>query len=373
MEHLEQVPLLVFSNIVFVLFLFLLTHSAFCGRNLTFGRNLFIIVMCFVFCLFSFWGADWFGYQSYFEWVRSGSISNVSMEEFYLWLMEDVCSNYIVFRAIVWGSSLIFLTITFRKLQLNVGLALFFFCSIYLIYFSYARATLAISMMCYGYSCLWKEKNFRKKNITIWGLLWVMLAFFFHKSAVMGIASIFAALFVLKIPKIGIRMVIVTFPIIILLMNVFFQDYFSVMATDEGIFSEYASAGADYLEKKNGRLGVSTIISWILERSPYYLLAFASYRELRKPSINHPVGIRAFLVLEFLLVIFSSVFLFDLGVNTSTIYGRFIRFAQIPSVVILTYLYENSMERRPVKLAYSIGIANCAYTLLYSFYNTFTV
>lgn len=372
MGKLIQTPALVLIDIIISLFLFLLTYKALHGKSFTRSRIIFVYSLILLFCLFSFWGADWFGYQSYFELAKNSYYANIPMEEFYIWLVEKACGSYIVFRLVVWGSSIIFFCLTARNLRCNVGLILFFFCNIYLIYFSYARVTLAISMMFYGYSCLWTARNSKKILTIIWGLFWIFLSFFFHKSAILGISSIILAIFVERMGKISLKLLLVSFPIIVFLLNTFFSNYFTIIASSKGTFSEYANAGAGYLESSNSALGISTILSWMLERTPYYLLAFAAYMELLHPQIKHPPIIKAFFAVEFMLIFIASAFLFNIGVETSTLYGRFIRFAQIPSVFIFAYFFENKIVTRSVKWALYIGVFNCVYSLLYSFYNVST-
>ena len=373
MGKLMQTPTLVFIDIIISFFLFLLTFKALQGKLFMRSRIILIYSLILLFCLFSFWGADWFGYQSYFELAKNNHYANIPMEEFYIWLVEKVCSNYLAFRSIVWGSSIIFFCLTVRNLRCNVGLALFFFCNIYLIYFSYARVTLAISMMFYGYSCLWIAHNDKKALNVIWGSFWIFFSFFFHKSAILGIISILLAIIVEKKGKITLKLLLVGFPIIVYLLMLFFSNYFINIASSEGTFSEYANAGAGYLESSNPALGISTVLSWILERIPYYLLAFAAYMELLRPQIKHPPIIKAFFSIEFMLIFLASAFLFNIGVETSTLYGRFLRFAQIPSVFIFTYFFENKIVTRPVKWAFYIGFFNSIYSLLYSFSDVSTI
>ena len=371
MGHTSQTPALVFLNIVLILLLFGLTYSAYRRKKLSTLKKVSVLIICLLFCTFSFWGTDWFGYMEYFTLVRSGFSSRVPMEEFYLWLMGDVCGDYLSFRIIVWGLSLIFVTQTFRRLKLNLGLALFFFCNIYLIYFSYARVTLAITMMFYGYSCLCTGNG--KLSTMLWGVLWLVLSFHFHKSAPLGIVTLIASLFVLKLGKRAPLLIVVSFPIIYSLINTILNDHFQLLLIDDGILSEYAVTGSVYFDMQNARVGISTMVNRVLERAPYYFLAYISFKELYKPSIPHPRHIRAFFMAEFLLIVFASVFVFDFGMNTSILYGRLIRFAQVPSIIIMTYLYDSSIISRPLKFAISIGLINCLYTLLYSFYNTLTI
>ena len=69
------------------------------------------------------------------------------------------------------------------------------------------------------------------------------------------------------------------------------------------------------------------------------------------------------------IVFVSSIFAFDLGANTQTLYVRMMRYAQIPLCICLSYLYENNLYKKQVKWVYTIGIAGCFYAITYMLYN----
>lgn len=370
-ESLSQTPLLVSLNLLLIFILYIYTKPAFVSRYLSPVRIKVAIALCFVFCLFSFWGADWFGYLSYFEWAKSGFIEQVPMESFYLWLIDEVCTNYMQFRMIVWGLALVLFIFTLRRLKLNMGLALFFFCCIYLIYFSYARATLAMTLIFAGYSLLWEHNGKIVLRNRIIGLLLIGLSFFCHKSAVLGIAAVAMALVVKKWGRNGVILVLLSFPLLVLAMKFFLQDMFTTIVSDEeSTLGQYAQAGANYMERKTGFSGIGTFIQKnIFERLPYFILALCCYKEIKSPSAKYTPPIKSMMVLLFVLVITSLIFAFDLGVNTKTIFSRYLRYAQIPACIVLTYMYSNGIQPRLIRWAYIIGIIGCFYTLIYSMYN----
>lgn len=368
--ELEQTPFLVFCNILLYGILFVYTRPALIGKSFSGIKNRIIVLLLFVFCLFSFWGADWFGYLNYFLTIKTSGTEHVHMEEFYLWIAEEISDSYLVFRTIVWGTSLLALLCIIKITRIRFDLALFFFATIYLMYFSYARVTLAIVLMCLGYLLLYVEKK-RIFNIIL-GIALLWASFYLHKSAILGIVSIIAASVFGKMGKKSGKFVLVAFPIMVFLMMLFFQDYFSeIQNQEEWTLSQYANSSVIYLEKKSQFSGIGTFIQQVvLERIPYYILAFACYREINHPSQAHPSAIKAFMVLLLLNVVFASVFLFDFGVNTDTIYIRYLRFAQIPALIVLTYMYDNNIQVKLVRVAYKTGILCCIYSLAYVFYNT---
>lgn len=368
-----QTPFLVFTNILFILFLLLYTRPAFLTGNFSPSKTRITLFLCFVFCLFSFWGADWFGYYSYFQMSRIEGTDRIAMEDFYLWLLNNICHSYLQFRIIIWGVALLFFYLTIKRLQLNIGIALFFFCSIYLIIFSYARVSLAISMMCYGFS-LFLGKNGRTNFFHVLiGVSFIVLSFFLHKSAILGIAAIVATFVLMKFKRTGVILVLLAFPLVIYLMNNFFAEYFFELAEgEEGILSTYAQAGSGHLEAKGNAFSIGGFIQKnILEQGPYYLLAFCCFREIRRPSVIYPKSIISFITLLFVIVISSLIFVFDFGINTSTLFGRYLRFAQVPACIVLTYMYSNGIQKKMIKLVYSIGIFGVLYSLIYVLYNAY--
>lgn len=368
-------PLLVLFNIVIIGALYILTKPALKKGFLDKSRTIVVLCFCFIFCLFSFWGADWFGYLKYFYAIQQGYVDSVSLEYIYKWIMSTFPSYYLFFRAIVWGTSLFFLVQTVKRLQMNLGVVLFFFCCIFLIYFSYARVTLAITMMCYGYSLLWKIDTKSRNYLSFCaGVCLIITSFFFHKSAILGIMAIVVSIIVKKIGRVGPVIVLFSFPLCVLALNVFFSDYFGELTETEDTMGEYARAGSSYLNADNssGFSGIGTFIQRaVLERLPYFLLAFCCYKEIRSPSVKYNEGISAMIVLLFVIVVTSLVFAFDLGVNTSTVHVRYLRFAQVPACIVLSYFYINNIQVRLVIWTYKIGVFACFYSLFYVLYNSF--
>lgn len=369
-------PLLVFFNIILIWELLYLSKPVIKKGSLGKSRTRVVLGLCFVFCLFSFWGADWFGYLKYYNTIRNGWIDGVPMEDVYKWIMRTISPNYLFFRAIVWGASLFFFVQTIKRLKINIGLVLFFFCGIFLIYFSYARATLAITMMCYGYSFLWRKKTHSGNIISfIFGLSLICSSFFFHKSAILGIMAILVSIIVQKIGRVGSIIVLLSFPFFIIVVRVFFSEYFEgFMDSDNVTLSEYAKSGSSYLNSEGGSgfSGIGTFIQrTILERLPYYLLGYCCYKEIKSPSVNYKSNIYAMIVLMFVIVVTSLVFAFDLGVETTAIQTRYLRFAQAPACIVLSYFYMNKIQTHLITWTYKIGIFACFYSLIYVFYNSF--
>ena len=123
-----------------------------------------------------------------------------------------------------------------------------------------------------------------------------------------------------------------------------------------------------------GRLrGIGEIIRNILERSPYYLTSVISFWALLKRENQYPSSIKAFFVLQIIIVLMSTAFLFTSKViSMEVIYIRFLRFAFIPTSIVLAFLYENGYKHKYIKTVVGIAILGSVYSLLYSFYSSFS-
>lgn len=363
----EQTPLLVGVNIILFLVLFAYVRQAYTRGYLSKGRREKSVFLAYLFCLFSFWGKDWFGYQGYFEEIQKGySVS--SMEEIYNWLGAYLCANYIMFRLYIWGLALFLFFKTIKLLKLNYDLALFFFCSIYLIWFSYARVSLAMAVMFYGLAIFITSKTNKK----ILGFLLVLLSYYLHKSAAFGIAIIVLAGLMNKLGKYAIVLPLALFPILLIFVSSNIGGYMDLLLSDEGnMLNEYATAGNSYLMSDSFKSGPGALLQGLLERAPYYLLAYCSIPIYFKNKIKVSKKVKPFFLVMLLIVVFSSVFAFDLGMNTSTLYGRFLRFSQIPACVVLTYMYSNGILPKVTRIVINLSIVSTFYSLAYVLYNSY--
>lgn len=366
-----QTPLLVFSNILFLLFLFFFLKSALSSGYTSEKKVKKTYFLIFIFCLFSFWGTDWYHYLQYFINIKDGFGEFVPMEDVYVWLM-NILPSYILFRAVVWGGAILLLAKTISNLHLNKGLFLFFFCAISLIWFSYTRATLAMSFLYCGLSYLIKaQRGYGNKFINnIVGVALIIISFYFHKSAAIGIVAIAIAILVHRLgPKKGLILFFVAYPLLILSVRSVFSELIEGLIADEtSMFNEYAVAGSGYLGSKNSIQGLGIIIQHFLEQFPLYLMIYISYFVIKK-GVQLQKGIDLIMITLCSMVLVASLFAFDLGMNTQTIYVRIMRYAQIPLCICLTYLFENRLCPTLTKWTYTLGIISCVYITLYTLYN----
>lgn len=365
-----QTPQLIATNFLLIVIIYYSLQPAYYYLEETPRQRFCIGVGCiFLFCMFSFWGSDWFSYQHEYllvkesEWYRT----KTSLESFYIWLIL-ISPHYFFFRFVVWGSALFFVLLTMKRLKVDYDLAWFFFGVLYLPHFSYGRVSLAMAVMLYGAVLISHPLEKKKRLSLVLGGIFVVGSVFFHKSAALGILVICFSLFCRTTNKNSWFYIAVAFIGVVLVMRYIVGHFMgSTFEAEEGMAGKSLRAGQNYMNHENSTRGIGGIISSLLERIPYYMVASLSY--LIQSFYKVPKGIGNLLKIELYLVIFASVFIIDLGANTSTIYGRLLRFTIIPSSMILAYAYQYDLFPKFTRIIFFIGLSGTFYRLTYLCYD----
>ena len=345
-----------------------------------------------VFCLFSFWGTDWFHYAEMYFNILYVSGFNTSLESVYT-VIAAISPNYLVFRAIIWGVALYLLCLLFKHVTISGDLLLALFCVLWLIDFSYGRIVLAYTMMYLGGSVLMKPVKGKRLLSLMLGIALLILSLFFHKTAFFGVALVVLALFSRLLNKRTFVLIMVIYPFVLLLVQLLLMQFMDT-AVDTNEHSSSSAAGQAYLNKDTREIGPAYLLYLILRYIPYYMVAWIAYKvNVYQPEIQEspkssespessenpdnsdspelleaPSEVRFFARLTVYIVLVSTIFLFDLGANTLTLYMRFLMYAFIPACVVLAWAWQQKFRMRMVKLTFLVGIAGTFYALLYSFY-----
>lgn len=361
-----QTPILVAFDLLLIGLIFLLLYPTFKKDTVPPQWQVFTAITCIViFTIFSFWGSDWFHYQEDFRKIKTYANIRTHIEPVYIFIIKQLCPHYFVFRAIVWGSGLLLMSLTLRRLHLKSPLAWFFFGTLFLPLYAYARVSLAIAMVVYGAVLIDRPfENHKYLSYTL-GVAIIASSFFFHKSAIVGIAAL-AFSFIARDPK------SYTWLLYALgfLLCVFLSKYIieSFLNTSIQAEDEFAKSGQSYLGRTHSSAehGIGALIYMCLERLPYYLTALLSYKILKEFQVAQ--GVHILLKFQLFITLFASLFFFDTGANTSIFYGRVLRFMLIPASIILCYAYEYKLYPKLVLSIFSIGFAHTIYAISYSLY-----
>lgn len=363
----ERTFLLVLSNLIMVALLYFSLKPALKGRFVQW-KLLWIFPIILIFCLFSFWGSDWFHYLESYELLKWRSDLPSQFEDLYRYIIEWTPS-YLYFRLTIWGTALVLTFYAFRLLKLDMGLATFYFVVCSLIWFSYGRVSLAFAFSFLGFSFLVSGCN--KLTSILFGVALVAVSLYCHKSSVFIIAIICITFIIDRLPLNVYRLLLILFPIFAILLTVLLGNFLTVMIDDESNMTQTVSYGQRYLSHESRGISFSSlgqIPSKILEWLPKYFVAYICFKTIKCNNRETPKSIRYFCIMFFLIIYSSSFFLFDIGYSTNIIFSRFQRFAILPEVVVMTYFYNNVNFRYITKKAHILFCISTFYTLLYQTY-----
>lgn len=362
----HQTPLLVASNIILIILLLLLAWPSLSRNDMPPSFKNAIRFLILLFCLYSFWGADWFHYQYLFGLLKNNPIRSSHLEPFYIWLIKNITPNYFIFRLVIWGGALAFLYWTIRVLDLDTGATQFFFVAGFLIWFSYSRATLAMSIMFFSAVIISQESCKYRFSHLLLGSIGLLISIFLHKSAVLGVAIIAMALLLTVVKTKTYRVVILLMPIIILGLRYVFVNITDFVSYDDyvGFVASYAKTN---LTLKTSEMGIGSLVQNILEKLPYFMTAICGIL-LQRQRYELPRPISCIVNILILLVIISTVLLFVDLFNTKLLSIRLFRFCIIPSTILLSYCWECGLNIYLVKTTLWLCIISTTYQLMYAFY-----
>lgn len=362
-----QTPALVAFDLLLFLGISILLGPAY-FRRANIGRWRIGISCLFIilFFLFSFVDSDWFHYEEIFQKINTYSNFHSHMEDIYVFLMKDVCPDYITFRLLVWGTAFLFFSLSAKHLDLEYEHALLFLGLLFLPIFSYARVSLALAIQIYG--CIILTKTYKRHKILsyIIGALLFFASFCFHKSASIGIVIALLAMSTRSLNKNYWFYFIILFGIGIACITFLIPLVLDTKIDDAG----FAQSSQQYIarQKSSYQRGIGSILYLTLERTPYYLSALLSFKIIINNKVERSIEFIAKYII--FIVLFASIFVFDFGANTSIFYTRLLRFTIIPATFILCYSFKYKLYQTLNQLIFYIGTASTVYKLLYNIYDS---
>lgn len=365
----EQTAGLVFFNIFLLLLMYMLMKEALIPPYIVSERNRKLtILLMFIFVLFSFWGPDWFHYKTTFDSLKLDGETHI--EDIYYWIAKNVSSNYISFRFVVWGSGLMLYMLTLKRFAFSNDLMILVFACLFLPYFSYARVSLAMALGFYGLAVFYNPYRFKLPSYLL-SLIAIIISFYFHKSALFLILIVILAIILVNMPRNVFWVLIILYPIAIYFMKGQISEFmtYEVDSSNEN-FNLYMQAGQSNMSNDKRNQGIGSFLSIFMEVIPYIILSIISLKAVLERIFTQDLkNIYAFIIVLILLVACSSIFMFDMGVNTNTVYIRFMRFAAIPASIVLPFFYINDISPKGIRLCLWLFLIGISYRMLYIYYN----
>ena len=365
-----QTPLLLVSNMVMLLIIYYSLQPVFYHREALPSVRFYLGVgVIFLFCIFSFWISDWFGYQREYifirqlEWYREVT----SLEPVYVWLILH-CPDYLIFRLIIFGGAWLLVLLIFKHLNLDEDLSWFFFGVLFLPLFAYARVSLAVVMMLYGAVIISKPFGGNPLYSYLIGGMFLVCSIFFHKSAALGILVVLFSFISKTTNKNAWFYLIIAFIVAAVVARVVIAMFLGgSLGADEAMSSNAMTAGQRYMSRTEADSGMGALLGYTLERTPYYLCAFLSFQI--QSEYETPSWISMMLKVDMYIVLLATIFAVDLGANTSILFGRLLRFSLVPSAIVLAYAYQFDLFPKLVKITFFVGLFCVIYRLTYTLYN----
>lgn len=326
-------------------------------------RKNYGICIILLICVFAVQDTDYFHYETALSAMQQGAI--LHFEDAYYIIGEIVQYNYLLFRFVVWGCALSLFLVTIKRFNVPIAVVLFFFVTMYLTKFSYARASLAMSIGLFGFSFVVKPIRWRYVSYVI-GVSVIAVSLLFHKSAVFMFPIYLLSLF--RMNRYTICISVILFPLGFYLISEY--GIALLMGADEGDLIAESAQG--YLMKDTQKSGIAALILKVLSRTPYYIFLFIMIKGIMDNLYTSiPTYQRAIVNVSIYVISFASLFLFDYSVNTTIMYYRFLYYSILPLSIVIPILFNMKKYSKMVKISCTMGFYAVVYEILYSFYNAY--
>lgn len=148
------------------------------------GKTTFMWITCVIFCIYAGWDTDYMHYYKIYIDIADNPIAILTthLEIAYYPFVVLSAGSYSLFRFLVWGLAMLLMVQSLKQLKLNNNMTAITFVAFNLLYFSYARVSLAMMLYIYGFVLLRTREKRRRVLKTAAALLLIIVSVFFHKS-----------------------------------------------------------------------------------------------------------------------------------------------------------------------------------------------
>lgn len=315
---------------IFYLYIVLSFWNKYSKNTLPTKPNTSFRFLILLYIIFSFYNGD---YWHYLEYVKHNDLSYEPSEQYYIIIKEFVNNNYILFRILVWGVALLLVRKAAENFNLNANYFLFFFFTIYISIFDYARVSLALSAYFYGLSLLIHHN----KSKPIIGIILIISSVLFHNSVIPLI--LFTTLLLIPFNKKIIIILFILLPYLTAFINTVLLNFIGMdLANLEDItnklnhYDKQESIEYSFLEKL--RLLCVYLSFYIPFIGTTYIMYFKNKIELFPNYIVHVYKIM------YLIILLATCCLF-LQTDNNILFYRYLYMAMMPISFITIYLKQH--------------------------------
>ncbi|MBR5105889.1 MAG: hypothetical protein IKU93_05570 [Alistipes sp.] len=308
------------------------------------GRTLLLAGGLLLFALSSFIGADFFHcYENMAEYKNQAfGDQEIGLEAFYQYLIYYTNGNYFLFRLVVWGGSLALIISAARKFGVDIYNTLFVVLAGFVIIYSYARATLAMSVFFMGVVTICSSVDSKKKFLQIIiGIAVLASSIYFHRSMLPMMAV--ALLWLLlpgkkKLSKYSLWL----FPVVVLIFSIVlkmaFEEMLAIANAVEDETGTFSKAEL-YSEQEAAETNANGYIRLVLQYSTFYLPMLLISNAMRSDKVLQIVDNKAIWLYQMTYIIFAfatSFLLLDM--DSTTMFYRYLFMSFIPLSILIVYM-----------------------------------
>lgn len=300
--------------------------------------KIFMFLSCLIFALTYFADSDYFHYKSLLNDIEANRLS-ASIEDIYISLAKCVNYNYILFRLFIWGSALFIFCKTASINKININHVLYLLFVVYIAIFSYARATLGMSILFFGLSFYINSKSLLKKSI---GIVILICSYFFHHSLIIAIIlALLSIPFKLTYRNLAILVFIASL-VAISIVNVF-NYVFTNPIVNEYLMNKLTYYTSETYNESN--LTTLGKLKFLLETLSFLVPVYISTISILKNNINNLKNFRLENILNntALFIVTLSIVLSFLPLATNVFAYRIRYMAFIPICIVITSLVDKKI------------------------------
>ena len=236
-----------------------------------------IWVLIILFCLFSFWGGDYFSYKAGF-----GKLTKDFRDPLYYYIQE-ISLNYTMYRFLIWGVAVLLYYYAAKRLKLPMTIAAFSFATVSMLSFSYSRSSLGLCLYLLGGTYLIKPVKGNELLGYLFGFVLILLSYYGHRSLLPMIAA--SPLFFFRLTKQRAVFALLMIPVFALVVSRFMSAFVvNAVSLGDGLddFTDAAGRYARTTERSYNWKG--QLVSYWTYASYYVTYIVLAYKMLFAPK-----------------------------------------------------------------------------------------
>lgn len=337
-------------------------------------KNSYKIMMLLILLMLMthFYESDYFSYRDIIHNYDFQHLDRNHGEHIYGYIAHFTNYNYLLFRFVVWGSSLYLTAFVFNKFEVNRYFGMYTILSMYMCIHYISRASLAMGIYFLGvYNLLEARKN-KKISLMLLGWAIIISSYYFHHS--MALLIVVTPVIFLPLNKKIILIAVIAVPLIIILIKkaLLYVLINQSIPNEKLMHTLIRYSLRDDIVKANIKGQIRYCFEWGLYYVPFFVISKQIYKNmsyLKKYKQNYINLFKITASIVFVATTFGAM-----QFNNLWLFKRTLFMSTIPLVILMCGLYQEGLIRKKTifKLI-SIGQLYNIFVYMYSCYGTFKI